>query len=109
MNLDNGSSFSCLRVQSAISNYEEPQVANSATVSVLLAPTAATILLIGPAIIRCPLLTLPTKSAYFFTRAGFFSLALIAPLAACATHWASQIRRSILHYEGINPQNFRYA
>ena len=56
----------------------------------------------GRMIIRSPLLTLPTKSAYFVTSAGFYSLALAAPLAAYATHFESQIRRSILLYEGIN-------
>jgi len=58
-------------------------------------------------IIRRPLLTLPTKSAYFITKAGLCSLVLAAPLAAYLTHLESPIRRSILLYEGINPPKFQ--
>jgi hypothetical protein len=65
----------------------------------------AAILLVGRIVIRRPLLSLPTKSAYFLTRAGLASVAAV-PAATYLSHYQSQIPTSILRYEGITPPRY---
>jgi hypothetical protein len=90
----------------AIPETAEPLCANVATAAVIISPMTAAILLVGRIVIRRPLLSLPTKSAYFFTRAGLAFVA-VAPAAAYLSHYQSQIPTSILRYEGITPPRYQ--
>jgi hypothetical protein len=90
----------------AIPETAEPLCANVATAAVIIPPITAAILLVGRIVIRRPLLSLPTKSAYFVTRAGLASVA-VAPAAAYLSHYQSQIPTSILQYEGITPPRYQ--
>ncbi len=65
------------------------------------------VLLIGRTVLRRPLLSVPTKSAYFCTRAGFATIAT-APLVAVSAYYDRLLNASILRYGGITPPKYKF-
>jgi hypothetical protein len=80
--------------------------ANPASVAVLFPPILAAGVLLGRTIIRRPLLTVPTKTAYFYTRTEILATFGLLPLV---TYINSRdfIDSSIFRYEHITPNPFQ--
>jgi hypothetical protein len=57
----------------------------------------------GRTIIRRPLLTVPTKTAYFHTRTGFLATFVLPPLVALVNNTGERTDSCIFRYEHITP------
>jgi hypothetical protein len=85
----------------------ELHVANQFTALTIISPGLAAVLLLGRALIRRPLLTVPTMAAYFYTGTGFLATFGLAPLVAYGNYFENSLNSCIFQYENINPKPFQ--